>query len=65
MEVQTPNSLPDLLSRNLIFVHGKGGVGKTVVSQAIARALANRGKKTVWVTLNDPHFPDGQLDAVA
>ena len=55
------NPLSAFNQRHLIFIHGKGGVGKTVVSQAIARGLAKRQEKTVWITLNDPHFPDGQL----
>jgi anion-transporting ArsA/GET3 family ATPase len=49
------------LFRNLVFVHGKGGVGKTVVSQAIAHSLASRGNSTLWITLEDPTRPAGEL----
>ena len=46
--------LKDALARNLIFVGGKGGVGKTSVSHAIARALSEQKKKTLWVGFEDP-----------
>jgi anion-transporting ArsA/GET3 family ATPase len=49
------------LHRNLIFIHGKGGVGKTSISQAIALGLAEQGKKTLWVTIEDPTRPPGEL----
>lgn len=49
----------DALSRNLLFVGGKGGVGKTVVSQAIAQSHAARGRRTLWVTFEDPTRPLG------
>ena len=59
------------LSRKLIFVSGKGGVGKTCVSQAIARALARqpagRGKpkkRVLWVTFEDPFRPAGELKEI-
>ena len=51
------------LHRNLVFVHGKGGVGKTSVSQAIALGLAAEGKKTLWVAIEDPTRPPGELIA--
>lgn len=35
-------TLRTVTHRNLLFIHGKGGVGKTTVSQAIAVALANQ-----------------------
>lgn len=50
-----------VLGRNLLFVHGKGGVGKTVVSKAIARSLSQKGERTLWVTFEDPTFPPGEL----
>jgi anion-transporting ArsA/GET3 family ATPase len=37
-----------LRERRLLFVTGKGGVGKTSVAAALARALADEGK-TVWL----------------
>ncbi len=44
----------NVLSRRLIFVSGKGGVGKTLVSRAIARALPG---KILWVCFEDPARP--------
>lgn len=65
------NSLQEALSKSLIFVAGKGGVGKTCVSQAIARALASqttgrdrRKKRVLWVTFEDPFRPAGELKEI-
>ena len=41
-----PGSL-SLLDRKLVFVTGKGGVGKTAVTAAVALLAAERGKKTL------------------
>jgi anion-transporting ArsA/GET3 family ATPase len=38
--------------RRFIFVTGKGGVGKTTVSAALARALARRGKRVLLALCN-------------
>ncbi|MET0594321.1 MAG: ArsA family ATPase [Polyangiaceae bacterium] len=38
--------------RRFIFVTGKGGVGKTTVSAAMARALARRGKRVLVAMCN-------------
>lgn len=37
----------DLLDRRLLFVTGKGGVGKTAISAALASLAAARGKRTL------------------
>jgi len=37
----------DLLDRRLLFVTGKGGVGKTTVAAALAMLAASRGKRTL------------------
>ena len=39
--------MPDLLDRRLLFVTGKGGVGKTTVAAALALLAASRGKRTL------------------
>ena len=38
---------PDLLDRKLLFVTGKGGVGKTSIAAALATLAASRGKRTL------------------
>ena len=48
-------------SRNLVFFHGKGGTGKTTLSLALALLLARQGKETLWVTVEDPLSPPGEL----
>ena len=55
----SPAHLSDLLKRKLLFVTGKGGVGKTAVSQAIALHLSELGRQTLWVTFSDPLLPPG------
>lgn len=42
-----PGPIADLASRRFLFVTGKGGVGKTTVSAAIASALASEGKRVL------------------
>src|SRR5829696_3807820 len=38
---------PDLLRRRLLFVTGKGGVGKTTISAALALLAARAGRRTL------------------
>jgi len=52
----------DVVRRKLVFVGGKGGVGKTAVSQAISLGLARSGKRTLWATFEDPTRPQGVLE---
>ncbi len=42
-----PDSAAGLLDRRLIFVTGKGGVGKTSVAAALAMLAARQGKRTL------------------
>jgi anion-transporting ArsA/GET3 family ATPase len=42
--------LEALLARRLLFVTGKGGVGKSTVSRVLARAAEARGKRTLLTT---------------
>src|ERR1700692_311908 len=42
-----PPSPASLLDRKLVFVTGKGGVGKTTVAAALAVLAADRGKRTL------------------
>lgn len=45
----------DLLSRRLVWVGGKGGVGKTTVSAALAVLAARRGKRCLIVSTDPAH----------
>lgn len=44
--------LNPLLSKKLIVVSGKGGVGKSAVAAALSRHLASRGRKTLVVEID-------------
>ena len=46
-----------LLSRRLIFVTGKGGVGKTTVALALGLAGAHAGKRTIVADINGEGDP--------
>ncbi|MGC9220692.1 MAG: ArsA family ATPase [Solirubrobacteraceae bacterium] len=47
-----------LFSRRLIFVIGKGGVGRTTVAQALAIAAATRGMRTLVADLEPGEIDD-------
>ncbi len=44
----------NLLDRRLLFIMGKGGVGKSLVSAALARLALKRGKRVLLVQVNTP-----------
>ncbi len=44
--------MKELLKKRLIMVMGKGGVGKSVVSAALARLLLEQGKRVLYVQIN-------------
>jgi len=46
--------MADLLDRRFLFVVGKGGVGKTTVSAALALAAARKGKRVLIAMPNAP-----------
>jgi len=47
--------VPSIIDKRLVFVTGKGGVGKTTVSAAIARLAVRRGKRVLICEINtDP-----------
>jgi len=48
-----PPTLAALAQKRLLFFAGKGGVGKTTVTAAVACTLAQQGKKTLLVEFDD------------
>src|SRR6266436_2914855 len=42
-----PTTVPELLDKRLVFVTGKGGVGKSTISIAMGLAAAAQGKRTI------------------
>ena len=57
----TWRSVDEVLASRLIFVEGKGGVGRSTVSRALAIAHSRAGKKTLWVTFDDLSLPSGTI----
>ena len=45
--------MPSLLDRKLLFITGKGGVGKTTMSAAIALLAAREGRRTIVVEVGE------------
>jgi arsenite-transporting ATPase len=52
--MKTP-SLKGLIDRRLLFVGGKGGVGKTTVSSALGVLAASRGRRCLLVSTDPAH----------
>jgi anion-transporting ArsA/GET3 family ATPase len=50
--------LDELLSRRLVVLTGKGGVGKSLVGAVIASAAVERGKRTLLVEIDQPQSTD-------
>ena len=46
-------TLGPAFDRRLLFVTGKGGVGKTLISAALAVRSAQRGERTLWVEMSE------------
>jgi anion-transporting ArsA/GET3 family ATPase len=46
--------LDDLLRRRLVVLSGKGGVGKSLVGTALARAARDRGKRVLLIEVDTP-----------
>jgi anion-transporting ArsA/GET3 family ATPase len=46
--------IDDLLSKRLLFLSGKGGVGKSVVAMALARVARGRKKRVLLVEIDAP-----------
>lgn len=59
--------LGPVFDRRFLFVTGKGGVGKSLISAALAVRAARRGERTLWVEMSESprgghFFPDFEPD---
>lgn len=54
--MKTPDSDLNKAYKPIIFVSGKGGVGKSVISAALGLHLASQGKKVLLVELGEKSF---------
>jgi len=53
LKLNADSQLAELFSRRLIFVMGKGGVGKTTISTALAIAAERMGKRVLLAEIGD------------
>ncbi|MBY0470380.1 hypothetical protein K2X30_04365 [bacterium] len=54
-------SFQSVFEKNLIFINGKGGVGKTLLARAVSHHLASQGFKTLNAVFEDPLREPGEL----
>ncbi len=54
MDHTAQDMLDSLLERRLVLLSGKGGVGKSLVGTALARAAVDRGRRVLLVEIDSP-----------
>lgn len=57
-----PDVIPDLIQRRIVLMTGKGGVGRTTLTAAMARAAARAGKRVLVAEFGEP---DGDYSPLA
>ena len=62
-EPNLQRTLGPVFDRRFLFITGKGGVGKSLISAALAVRAARRGERTLWVEMSESprggrFFPD-------
>lgn len=55
-ETRDAHKTPDMVNRRLLFVSGKGGVGKSLVAAAVARREAQKGRRVLLVEIGDTSY---------
>lgn len=59
-----PDAAGSILDRRLVFVTGKGGVGKTSIAAALAELAARRGRRTLVCEMDAKGALAGAFDAL-